>query len=67
MENDATRVEVLQWCVDGEINFAKPTFPPPQGWMWATSREAPGGHLLTAIFTNIADADVYATDVKGII
>lgn len=31
---DATRDEAIQWCIENKVDFTKPVFPPPDGWMW---------------------------------
>lgn len=31
---DKTRDEAIMWCIDNQVDFTKPIFPPPVGWMW---------------------------------
>lgn len=64
--SDATRDEVIDWCIDNKINFTKPIFPPPDGWMWA-GNEGSDVKSLTAIFTNTEDEDVDQVDVLFVV
>lgn len=60
---DATRDEAIMWCIDNQVDFTKPRFPPPVGWMWGnTGVEA---KALTSIFTNNNDddGDIESVDV----
>jgi hypothetical protein len=59
---DATREEVIDWCIENKVNFAKPISPPPEGWMWADIQGYPEKELV-AIFTNTEDDDVSSIDV----
>jgi len=58
---DATREDVIKWCIDNQVDFTKPLFPPPDGWMWFDTGVPAQG--LTAIFTNTKDEDIEAVDV----
>ena len=58
---DATREEVMDWCIKNKIDFTKPLFPPPNGWLWGDT-EVPA-KVLTAIFTNTEDADIESVDI----
>lgn len=57
---DATRDEVIQWCADNKVDFNKPKFPPPEGWMWADTGVP--AKVLTTIFTNTEDEDIVSID-----
>lgn len=62
--SDASRQQVLNWCVDNKVDFCKPLFPPPDGWMWCDPvGEGVKFHSLTAIFTNTVDDDIEPIDV----
>ena len=58
---DATRDEAIQWCIANKVDFTKPKFPPPKGWMWADTDVA--AKALAAIFTNTEDEDIESVDV----
>jgi len=58
---DATRNEVIEWCVDNKVDFSDPIFPPPNGWIWADTGVP--AKALTAIFTNTEDEDIESIDV----
>ena len=58
---DATREQVLDWCIDNKIDFSKPIFPPPEGWMWGEA-DVPA-MLLTTVFTFSEDEDIESIDV----
>ena len=60
--SDATRDEVIGWCIDNKINFTKPVFPPPEGWMWFDNEDS-DVKSLCAVFTNTEDEDVDQIDV----
>ena len=60
---DATRKEVAQWCIKNDVDFTAPLFPPPDGWLWAETCDPDSEHILTAIFTNVEDADICSMDV----
>ncbi|MFW0776328.1 MAG: hypothetical protein ACN2B6_01230 [Rickettsiales bacterium] len=59
---DATREDVINWCVDNRVNFTKPIFPPPEGWMWCEN-EGSNVQSLCAIFTNTEGEDVDQIDM----
>jgi len=59
---DATREEVIKWCIDNKINFTKPIFPPPEGWGWYDN-EGSNVKSLCAVFTNTEEDDVDDFDV----
>jgi len=58
---DATREEVIDWCINNKVDFTKPLFPPPEGWMWFDTGVPAQG--LTAIFTNGEYEDIESIDV----
>lgn len=58
---DATRDEAIIWCIENKVDFTKPKFPTPSGWMWADT-DVPA-KVLTAIFTNTEDEDIESIDV----
>ena len=60
---DATRKEVVTWCLENDVDFTDPLFPPPAGWMWAETGEPDTENILTAIFTNTEDEDICSMDV----
>lgn len=51
---DATREQVIQWCIAKGCNFVDPVFPAPRGWMWANG---PSSLVLTPIFTMTDQGD----------
>ena len=59
---DASREQVIQWCIDNKVDFAKPIFPPPDGWGWYDN-EGAEVKTLSAVFTNTEDADIEWYDV----
>jgi hypothetical protein len=59
-KRDASRAEAVAWCAEKRCDFREPVFPPPEGWMWATSGD---GLVLTPVFTNTSDGDVTRLDV----
>jgi len=61
--SDKNREEVIEWCIGNKVDFTKPSFPPPEGWMWCDPEEGEKLFTLTAIFTNTEDEDVDSFDV----
>jgi len=59
---DASREEAIEWCICNRVDFTKPKFPPPAGWMWAEN-EGVAVNTLTAIFTNTEDEDIDEVDL----
>lgn len=59
--SDMTRDEAIQWCITNKIDFTKPKYPPPEGWMWFDTGVPAKG--LTAIFTNEETEDIESVDV----
>jgi len=60
---DANREEVLKWCIDNKVDFCKPLFPPPEGWIWFDNKPPCKHKSLSAIFTNTVDEDIDPIDV----
>ncbi|UTQ78255.1 hypothetical protein [Aeromonas phage Aer_P220] len=57
---DMTRKQVIDWCKKVGADFKEVKYRAPDGWMWARDGD---GLILTAIFTNTEDADIYLSDV----
>lgn len=60
--SDATRQEVIQWCIDNKVNFVDGHYPPPEGWGWYKNKDS-DVMSLCAVFTNTEDEDVDQVDV----
>ena len=62
MNSDLTRDEAIDWCVAKKVDFTRPIFPPPEGWMWFDTGAPAKG--LTAVFTaDIGDDDEDITSI----
>lgn len=57
---DATREEVIDWCIEHKIDFVKGKYPPPKGWGWY--RNDVPAMTLCSVFT-IPEEDIDSIDV----
>jgi hypothetical protein len=58
---DASRDEVIQWCIDNKVDFTKPLFPPPEGWAWGDTGVP--AKLLTALCPSDEMEDIESVDI----
>lgn len=65
--SDMNREQVIDWCISEKIDFNKPKFPSPEGWLWCDPEKGTTTYSLTAIFTNTVDEDVEWLDIFFIV
>lgn len=60
--SDASRDDVIKWCIGNDLDLTEPIFPPPEGWAWCDPED--GLHYsLTSIFTITDQEDVEWLDL----